>query len=185
MVEIEALKMIDEEYCRYGLPVDEFLHSYRVAQACLKIGFALNLEEKTLAELFASAIFHDIGKARVDKSVLGKKGRLNAYERKKVQMHPIYSAEYIQRIPELKKLSKVVRAHHERWDGKGYPDKLTKEQIPYLARIISIADVYDALKYPRIYRPYSFSNEEIKEIMTKSSGIEFDPQILPVFIRLL
>lgn len=76
MAKIEAINVIDEEYRRYGLPIDEFLHSFRVAQTCLKIGFALNLNERTIVELFIAAIFHDIGKAKVDKNILGKKGFL-------------------------------------------------------------------------------------------------------------
>lgn len=185
MVYIEALKLVDQDYLKHGLPVNEFIHSYRVAQTSLKLGFNLKLNEKDLAELFASALFHDIGKAKIDKRILGKKAALNNEERKKAEMHPIFSEEYISEIANLSKFKKIVRAHHERWDGKGYPDGLKGEEIPYLSRIIAIADVYDAIKYPRVYRPFGFSNEEVKNIMLKGSGTQFDPKILDVFLEII
>lgn len=185
MIDIEALKIIDQEYLRYGLPIDEFMHSYRVAQTSFKIGFNLKLNEKELAELFAAALFHDTGKAKIEKRILGKKGKLTEKERKLIEMHPTFSEKYLENVESLKHLKDVVRSHHERWDGKGYPDGLEKENIPYYLRIISIADVYDALKFPRVYRPYSFSTEEIKEILLKGSSVQFDPRILKVFLSLI
>lgn len=185
MIHIEVLKLVDQDYLKHGLPVDEFVHSYRVAQTSLKLGFHLKLKEKALAELFAAALFHDIGKAKIDKKILGKKASLNDKERRIAEKHPIFSEDYINKIDNLKKIKSIVRAHHERWDGKGYPDGLKGEEIPYLSRIIAIADVYDAIKYPRVYRPFGFSDEEIRKIMIKGSGLQFDPEILNVFLEII
>lgn len=184
-MKIEALKLYKDNYSKYSLPADELLHSYRVAKTSFKIGFELDLSEKQQAELFTAALFHDIGKAMISKSIIGKKGKLTLEERKQIELHPIYSEMYLMDMKENKKLSKIVRAHHERWDGKGYPDGLRGEQIPLLARIISVADVYDALKHPRVYRPYGFSDEEIKNIMVQGSGKQFDPEILNVLLKMM
>lgn len=183
MIYIEVLKLIDQEYLKYGLPVDEFIHSYRVAQISLKLGFYLKLDEKELAELFTAALFHDIGKANIDKRILGKKSVLTDKERKLAEMHPVFSEQYLNKIESLSILKNIVRSHHERWDGSGYPDGLIGEEIPYLSRVIAIVDVYDALKNPRVYRPFGFSEEEIKKIMKKGSGVQFDPKILNVFLN--
>jgi len=184
---IEAVKLreIQSKYINSGLPINEFIHSYRVAELSVKIGNKLKLKEEDLKRLYTAAIFHDVGKARIPKQILNKKGKLTPGERKIIENHPVYSGEYIENIEELKELKTTVRAHHERWDGKGYPDNLKEEGIPLLARIISIADVYDAITNPRVYRPYGFSKEESKEIMAKGSGQQFDPKILKEFLNMI
>lgn len=181
---IEIIK-IDEEYLNFGLPVAEIMHSYRVAKLAIKIGSKIELSTQQLMDLYTGAIFHDIGKAKVDKRILGKKGKLSIAERKIIDIHPIYSAEYIDRIDNLRYLKNVVKAHHERWDGTGYPDGLRKEKIPLLSRIISIADVYDALTNKRVYRDFAFTKEQAKEIMFNNSGKQFDPKLLEVFFSVV
>lgn len=172
-------------FLKYSLPIEEIFHSYRVAQISFKMGLKLGLNQTQLSDVFTASLFHDIGKAMINKDILGKQGKLTLEERKQIEFHPIYSGNYVNNIEEIKNLSRIVRAHHERWDGKGYPDGLRGEKIPLLARIISVADVYDALKHPRVYRPYGFSDEEIKNIMVQGSGKQFDPEILKIFLKIV
>ncbi|WP_051531516.1 HD-GYP domain-containing protein [Clostridiisalibacter paucivorans] len=182
MKNVKLDESIQETYSKYIMPVREIEHSFRVAALCLKIGGELNLSKKQLLILHESALYHDIGKADIPLAILSKKGKLNSDEFEIIKNHPIYSQRYVKNN---KKISKIVRAHHERWDGKGYPDKIRGKNIPLLARIISVADVYDALKYPRVYRPYSFDKKDIGKIMAKGSGNQFDPEILKVFLEIL
>ncbi|MCT4563746.1 MAG: HD domain-containing protein [Maledivibacter sp.] len=158
-------------------------HSKRVAFYSKKFGCVLGLENSELNRLYALALLHDIGKARIKKSILNKPGALNERERKAIETHSIFGEQYILLIPELKAYSNVVRYHHEKWDGKGYPDGLLENNIPFLSRIISITDVYDALTSERTYRKKVYTKKEALKIIVDGAGTQFDPRLTKLFIE--
>lgn len=158
-------------------------HSERVSLYSWNFGHALNLNKEELKKLSILALLHDIGKSRVKRSILNKPGPLNEYERKNIEKHSIFGEKYILTIPELKNYSNVVKSHHEKWDGKGYPDMISGENIPFLSRIISIADTYDALTNKRPYRGKVYSTTEALKIIANEAGTKFDPQLSKIFAK--
>ncbi len=159
-------------------------HSEGVTFSALQIGEALHLSKEELFTLKEAALLHDVGKIGVPDVVLLKPGRLTKSEFEVIKLHPVIGAEILKKAKRLAHLAPIVRAHHEKWNGTGYPDKLAKEEIPFLARIISIADVFDALTHDRIYRK-AFSKERALEVLEKESGKSFDPEILKVALPVL
>jgi putative two-component system response regulator len=139
--------------------------------------------------LTLSSVLHDIGKVGIEDAVLRKKGIYTEEERKTMQTHTIIGATTIDKVADkypfmgfLKMASEIARYHHEKWDGTGYPEGLKGENIPLSARIVAIADVFDALISERYYKPkYSF--EESKRIILESSGKHFDPAIVEAFLK--
>ncbi|MDX9808498.1 MAG: response regulator [Acholeplasma sp.] len=139
--------------------------------------------------LTLSSVLHDIGKVGIEDAVLRKKGIYTEEERKTMQAHTIIGASTIDKVADkypfmgfLKMASEIARYHHEKWDGTGYPEGLKGEDIPLSARIVAIADVFDALISERYYKPkYSF--EESKRIILESSGKHFDPVIVEAFLK--
>ena len=131
-----------------------------------------------------AGLLHDVGKVRIPEDILYKPGKLTEEEYGLMKMHPIYSEEMIAPIASLSHLCPTVRAHHERWDGKGYPDGLAGEQIPLAARVLSVADVFDALSASRPYKAGMPLNQ-VKQIMTEGRGTHFDPEVLDSFMRVL
>lgn len=139
--------------------------------------------------LTLSSVLHDIGKVGIEDAVLRKKGIYTDEERKTMQAHTIIGASTIDKVADkypfmgfLKMASEIARYHHEKWDGTGYPEGLKGEDIPLSARIVAIADVFDALISERYYKPkYSF--EESKRIILESSGKHFDPVIVEAFLK--
>ncbi|MGH9513907.1 MAG: HD-GYP domain-containing protein [Terriglobales bacterium] len=129
-----------------------FNHSVGVAAAATAIGEAMMLAPSTRTMIRRAALLHDIGKLGVSNSILEKPGKLNDAEWKVMRLHPAYTRLILQNISGFENLAFVAAAHHERLDGKGYPDGLTAEQMPLAARIIAVADVYQALSEPRPYR---------------------------------
>ncbi|MGV8121112.1 MAG: HD domain-containing phosphohydrolase [Candidatus Xenobiia bacterium LiM19] len=144
-------------------------------------------EKESIAGFLASrdlkwaGILHDIGKIRIPREVLYKPGALSDEEFRIMKMHPIYSEQILYPILSLRFLCPVVRAHHERWDGKGYPDRLEGNTIPVAARIIAIADVFDALISDRPYKK-GMAWPKVKKIMTEGRGTHFDPHLLDIFL---
>ena len=144
-------------------------------------------EKESIAGFLASrdlkwaGILHDIGKIRIPREVLYKPGALSDEEFRIMKMHPIYSEQILYPIMSLRFLCPVVRAHHERWDGKGYPDRLEGNTIPVAARIIAIADVFDALISDRPYKK-GMAWPKVKKIMTEGRGTHFDPHLLDIFL---
>jgi HD-GYP domain-containing protein (c-di-GMP phosphodiesterase class II) len=131
-----------------------------------------------------AGVLHDIGKIRIPREVLYKPGALTDDEFRLMKMHPIYSEQILYPVTTLRFLCPVVRAHHERWDGKGYPDRLEGNSIPMAARIIAIADVFDALISDRPYKK-GMPWPRVKKIMTEGRGTHFDPVLLDLFIALV
>ena len=145
-------------------------------------------EKDSIAGFLASrdlkwaGILHDIGKIRIPREVLYKPGVLSDEEFSIMKMHPIYSEQILYPVMSLRFLCPVVRAHHERWDGKGYPDRIEGNAIPVAARIIAIADVFDALISDRPYKK-GMAWPRVKKIMTEGRGTHFDPYLLDIFLR--
>ena len=159
-------------------------HMQRVADMAVKIGRAMGLPPEELRILAQAGVIHDVGKIEVPDAVLNKPGRLEPEERELINQHPA-NGERIGRTLGLHKLElEVIRHHHERWDGAGYPDGLAGERIPVLARIMAVADVYDAVTSARAYRS-AWSREDARNLLARDSGTAFDPQIAAVALALL
>jgi diguanylate cyclase (GGDEF)-like protein/PAS domain S-box-containing protein len=159
-------------------------HSKRVSEFCVKIGTKLGLSSQEVGELQIAGIMHDIGKIVIDSAVLNKPGKLTDSEWLEIKRHPDVGYRILNSIPEFAHLADIVLCHHERWDGTGYPRKIAGESIPLLARIIAVADAYDAMTVGRPYRA-ALSFEEAKEELKKHRGTQFDPRIVDVFIEIL
>ena len=158
-------------------------HAERVAAYAIEIGRALGLTRPDAAEIEFGFLLHDIGKVAMPDSILFKPGPLTAEERALMDRHPVIGAEIIAGIEFLGEAAHVVRSHHERWDGSGYPDGLAGEQIPITARVFSVADVLDALTTDRPYRA-RMALPEARELIAGASGAHFDPAIAAAFARI-
>lgn len=159
-------------------------HSDLVAVYSMKIGEALKLDKKQLEDLYWAALMHDIGKIIIPIDVLNKTGRLTDSEFDLIKKHPKIGYEIISRSKTLKKISKYVLSHHERWDGKGYPNGLKGDEIPLLSPIISVADSWHAMTSERPYKNKLNKEEGIKELI-KYKGTQFSPDIVDVFLKIL
>lgn len=159
-----------------------FGHSMRVAYFSLVTGTEAGLTPEEMYELELSAIFHDIGKIGTPDAVLNKPSRLSEEEFQIMKQHPEQSFEILKDFPEFQKIATNARLHHERFDGRGYPFGLKGNDIPIAARIILIADTFDAMTSTRPYRkglPYDVAFEELIQF----SGTQFDPQLVKLFIQ--
>ncbi len=137
-----------------------------------------------------SAMLHDIGKVGISDAILLKPGKLTAVERQEIQQHPLISSQCLRRIEEklgsanfLEMAHEIALYHHERWDGLGYPFGRRGENIPLSARIVSIADVYDALVSERVYKP-AFPHEQCVAMIREGAGTQFDPELVKVFLSI-
>ena len=133
-------------------------------------------------DMWTAGVLHDIGKLRVPEEILHKPGKLTEEEFNIIKMHPVYGEQILYRFPPLRKLCPAVRGHHERWDGKGYPDNLEGDEIPVAARVIALADVFDALFADRPYRR-GMPFEKVIKIIEEGAGTHFDPLMVPAFLR--
>lgn len=159
----------------------EEMHSERVSQYCMQMAQVLRLPVHKVNELSALGLLHDIGKIAVKDSVLNKPGRLNDEEWEEIKKHPESGFKILNNAPGMLEASKYILAHHERWDGSGYPNGLISYDIPLQARIIAIADAFDAMRSKRPYKdplPLEVAIGEIK----KGAGTQFDPKLAKVFV---
>ena len=157
-------------------------HLQRVRVYAVEIGKELNLTEQEIEALRAAALLHDIGKLAVPEHIINKPGRLTPEEFEKMKIHPLVGAEILERVSFPYPVVPVVLAHHEKWDGSGYPFGLKGEQIPIGARILSAVDCLDALASHRQYRRALPLDEAMKEVV-RLSGKEFDPAVVEVLAR--
>jgi putative nucleotidyltransferase with HDIG domain len=157
-------------------------HAERVAAYGLEIARALGVSLADSPEFEFAFLLHDIGKVAIPDSILNKPGSLTESERSLMAQHPVIGAEIVGEIDFLAEAAHVVRSHHERWDGTGYPDGLAGEAIPIAARVFAVADVLDALTSDRPYRPAS-PLSTAREMITSESGAHFDPQVVEAFNR--
>lgn len=157
-------------------------HSSRVSTYCEAIGIAMNLNTREINELKTAGWLHDIGKIAISESILNKEGKLDHQEWTEIRKHPEIGYRILSSVPEMAELANGILAHHERFDGKGYPKGLSGHDIPALARIIGVADAYDAMTTSRTYRAVRTKDEAIDELL-KNSGAQFDPYVVGVFVH--
>lgn len=157
-------------------------HASRVRQICLALAQAGGLSAEEQTQLEFAADLHDVGKIGVKGEILNKKSRLTPEEYEHIKKHPVIAEVILKDVGLLAPVRPLIRAHHERWDGAGYPDGLAGEQIPFLARIMAVADSFDAMRTQRPYRP-PLSLEETLEELRQGSGSQFDPQVVELFER--
>jgi response regulator RpfG family c-di-GMP phosphodiesterase len=158
-------------------------HSLRVRRYSLRLATALGLERRQRKQLSLAAKLHDVGKVGVPESILLKPGPLTSDEYAVVQQHPVIGERVLAPIIRRPGVLAAVRSHHERLDGKGYPDGLRGEQIPVLARIIAIADTFDALTTSRAYRA-ALPPSAALEVLRGGSGTQFEPRFVEAFLDL-
>jgi HD-GYP domain-containing protein (c-di-GMP phosphodiesterase class II) len=157
-------------------------HSGRVVEYALLIANAMELSKEELKRLEVSAILHDVGKIGIPDRILGKPGKLTFEEFAHMKRHPVLGSSIIEPIDKLKSLIPNILHHHERYDGNGYPEGLRGEEIPFFARIICIADSFDAMTTDRPYRKRKSIKTAFRELK-KNSGTQFDPRLVPIFIK--
>ncbi|OYV96977.1 MAG: hypothetical protein B7Z62_07215 [Deltaproteobacteria bacterium 37-65-8] len=158
-------------------------HSERVTDLAMDIGRKLGLPPYEIDRLHRGGLLHDIGKIGVPPSILDKPGKLTEEEFAVVKRHPSKGAEILDPIPNLQNIIPIVSQHHERFDGKGYPNGLSGESISLHARILAVADVVDALVSDRPYRP-GWSREKVLAYTLENSGTQFDPKVVEAFHRI-
>ena len=159
-------------------------HSDRVSEISVLIGKKLNLSEEDLRILKIGGLFHDIGKIGVPDSILLKESKLTDNEYSEIKNHPSIGAHILSTATIFKDIIPIVKHHHERYDGNGYPGQLKGEEIPYMARIASIADSFDAMTSRRTYRD-SLPIETVIAEFERCKGTQFDPEITDVFLDIL
>jgi HD-GYP domain-containing protein (c-di-GMP phosphodiesterase class II) len=142
----------------------------------------MNCNREFINKISVAGSLHDIGKIGISETILNKEGKLDNIEWGIMKLHPVKSAEILETTEEYKDIAEVVAAHHERWDGTGYPNGLRGEGIPKMARIIAVADAYDAMVEIRSYRAPVSKEDAIAELV-KCSGTQFDPHIVDVFVN--
>ncbi len=159
-------------------------HSIRVAEYSKRIAQALGKSEEECYRIYYSALLHDVGKIGIDDSIINKSGKLTKEEFDVIKQHPVMGHQILSSIDEYPYLSIGAHFHHERYDGKGYPDGLRGEDIPEIARIISVADAYDAMSSNRSYRS-AIPQQLVREEIIKGAGTQFDPRIATIMQHLI
>lgn len=160
-------------------------HTMRVADWALALGSAWGLDAAALERVALAAALHDVGKIAVPAAILNKPGPLTAEEYEVMRGHAEATRHILERLPwpeSERQIPHLAASHHEKWDGSGYPRGLAGEEIPLEARIIAIADVYDALISDRVYRP-AMSQEQACALMASQGGHSFDPGLLRCFLE--
>ena len=155
-------------------------HSERVALVARRLGEQLGLEVGDLDDIYMSGLLHDIGKVGVDDRILAKPGQLTEEEFRQIQLHPMIGFLILQQLKNLKSILPGVRNHHEAFNGKGYPDKLKGDEIPLMARIIAVADSYDAMVSDRPYRK-GMPVERLEDIFRRGANEQWDPRVIEAF----
>jgi len=157
-------------------------HSRRVVDVTINLARNVGIPESELIHLRRGAILHDIGKMGIPDHILLKPGPLTAEEWRIMQLHPVFAHEMLSKIPFLKPSLDIPYAHHEKWNGSGYPRRLKTIEIPLAARVFAIVDNFDALTSDRSYRP-AWKREEALSYIHDQAGIQFDPKIVQIFLE--
>ena len=159
-------------------------HSDRVSEYSVLIGKKLGLDEKTLHILKIGGLFHDIGKIGIPDSILLKESKLSDEEYSQIKNHPMIGVHMLGDAAIFTDILPIVKHHHERYDGRGYPSQLVGEDIPYVARIAAVADTFDAMTSKRSYRD-SLPIDVVRSEIERCSGTQFDPNIAKVFLDIM
>ncbi len=159
-------------------------HSSRVAEYSKEIAARYGYSEKEQNRIYVIGLLHDVGKIGIPDAIINKKDRLTAEEYDVIKKHPIIGKQILETIKEMPDLSNGARWHHERYDGKGYPDGLSGEDIPEVARIIAVADAYDAMTSHRSYRN-TLPQEEVRAEILRCRGTQFDPKFADIMVEII
>lgn len=159
-------------------------HSRRVAEYALTLARGLDLSVKMQERIYLAGLVHDIGKIGISSACLLKHGPLTAGEWEEIKQHPRLSHEIVSAIPGMQEISRIVLHHHERYDGRGYPAGLKGEEIPPGARLIAVADSFDAMTASRVYRSKMNRREAVQELR-RCTGTQFDPRLVEPFCCLV
>ena len=159
-------------------------HSERVADYSREIAKRMGMSEQDQQEIYHMGLLHDIGKIGVADAIINKAGKLTDEEYHAIKKHPEIGGEILTTISELPGISVGAKYHHEKYDGTGYPDKIEGESIPFLARIIGIADAYDAMTSKRSYRD-ALSQQTVREEIEKGRGTQFDPKCADIMLEII
>lgn len=157
-------------------------HAERLTEYCNIVGKTMKLSSNEINDLHLLSVLHDIGKTAIRDSILKKPGPLTDEEWVEMKRHPEIGYRIAQSVPELSQIAEYILSHHERWDGKGYPQGLRSQNIPLPSRIIAVADAYDAMINDRLYRKALPINIAKQELMT-NSGTQFDPLVVNIFLQ--
>jgi putative two-component system response regulator len=159
-------------------------HCERLAFISVAMGVAMGLDRASLLALYRGGYLHDIGKVGIPDSILFKPGKLSSAEWVVMRSHPVRGAEICCHLKSLAPVLPLIRHHHERWNGTGYPDGLRGEQIPVLARVLQVADIYDALTNQRPYKPAYPANVALNMLREETARGWRDPEIVKLFFSL-
>ena len=158
-------------------------HSERVAWLSKELAKLMELDSVTVEEIHICGLVHDIGKIGIPESILQKPGKLTEEEFAQIRAHPVIGENILRDVPQLQPVLPGVRSHHERWDGKGYPDGTFGEDTPLFGRILGVADAFDAMCSSRAYRD-GLNREEVLDEITACSGTQFDPKLVQSFLKI-
>lgn len=159
-------------------------HSERVADYSREIAERMNLSEQEQQEIYWMGLLHDVGKIGIPDTIINKPGKLTDEEFRIIQKHPVIGVDILSTISEIPNISSGARSHHERYDGYGYPDKTAGENIPLMARIIGVADAYDAMTSKRSYRDV-LPQEVVRAEIVKGKGTQFDPRCAEIMLEMI
>ncbi|MCM8797481.1 MAG: HD domain-containing protein [Candidatus Omnitrophica bacterium] len=162
----------------------EYTHSPYFSKLVALIGMEMRLDEKQIESLKYASLLHDAGKVDIPYEILTKTTKLTAKEYSIIKKHPLKGAQILRSMQILKPVIPIIMHHHEKYDGTGYPSRLKKGQIPQGARIMAVADAFEAMVYGRPYRERMNISDAVKEIK-KKSGTQFDPRIVEAFLRVI
>lgn len=162
----------------------ELVHSERVGAICEALAHKMHFDADTVQKMKISGLLHDIGKIGISETILNKTSTLDCAERTEIERHPEIGYRILISVPQFSEVAECILAHHERWDGKGYPKGLRSTEIPLYARIISLADSFEAMRSNRPYRK-ALSLEKAREEIIRGSGSQFDPVLSQLFLTSL